>query len=310
MCLGVAAPRELPARLKASEASEASEMRMVRDALGRELRIERPPSRIVSLVPSETESVAALGGLARLVGRTEYCEEPAGAIEAVPTVGGTKKIDVRAVLALHPDLVLANKEENSRRDVEALMAAGLPVHVSFPCTVEETFSYLGSLVRLLHAPESVERSVKDAAASLARDGDSDYIVPVFVPIWREPWMTFDARTYASDLLARAGGANVFAERARRFPLAADLDGAEPHDPGERDTRYPRISLTEVVARAPRVVLLPDEPYAFTDAHARELHEQGVDADVVCVSGKDLFWYGTRTIGALGRLRALLDRHRR
>lgn len=282
-------------------------MIVVRDALDREVRLAAPPQRIVSLVPSETESVVELAGLGRLVGRTEYCEEPKGRIEAVPSVGGTKKHDVRAVLALAPDLVLANKEENGRRDVEALIEAGLPVHVSFPCTVDESFAYLRTLATLLGL-DDVARAGVEAMATVD-GGPIEPTVPVLVPIWREPWMTFDGRTYASDLLMWAGGRNVFSDRARRFPLAAELGDEPAHDPGERDTRYPRMGPAEMVARAPRLVLLPDEPYAFGDEHADELRSFGLDAAIERFSGKDLFWYGVRTAGALARLRACLDAHR-
>ncbi len=281
---------------------------VVRDALGREVRLERPPTRIVSLVPSESESVVTLVGLSRLVGRTEYCEEPAGRIEAVPTVGGTKKHDARAVVALAPDLVLANQDENGRADVEQLIAAGLTVHVSFPCTVEATFDHLRTLAALLGAGDAAREWVEAMARASAGPPPGDP-APVFVPIWRDPWMTFDGRTYASDLLARAGGRNVFADRARRFPLAAERGEVPAVDPGRRDTRYPRTTPEEIVARAPSVVLLPDEPYAFGEPHGAELRALGVQGTILPFSGKDLFWYGVRTAGALARLRACLDARR-
>jgi hypothetical protein len=134
-------------------------------------------------------------------------------------------------------------------------------------------------------------------------------VRVFAPIWKEPWMCFDGRTYASDLLHLAGAENVFADRPRRFPLAADLGDAEPRPAGDRDTRYPRTTPEEIAARAPSLFLLPDEPYAFGPEHAREIESWGLGADIELVSGKDLFWYGVRTPTALARLRALIDRHR-
>lgn len=279
-------------------------MIVVRDALGREVRLDRAPARVVSLVPSETESVVELAGLERLVGRTEFCEEPAGRVESVPTVGGTKKYDVEAVIALRPDLVLANQEENGRRDVERLIAAGVPVHVSFPCSVAASLEYLRTLVTLLGLGERGRERVEAMARTIGSP-PAEALLPVFVPIWRDPWMTFDGRTYASDLLARAGAANVFADRARRFPLAADLGGAEAAEPGERDTRYPRIAPAEIARRGPRLVLLPDEPYAFGPEHGAELRAAGVDAEAALVRGKDLFWYGVRTPGALERVRARL-----
>ncbi|MEZ4337154.1 MAG: helical backbone metal receptor [Sandaracinaceae bacterium] len=270
-------------------------MRVV-DARGRALDLVEPARRVVSLVPSETASVAALAGVDRLVGRTTWCDEPAGAIERVPTIGGTKDVDVDAVIALAPDLVLANREENTRRAVERLDAAGLRVHVSFPCTVEESLGYVATLARLLGV----------AAPSIVLPPARPTRARVFAPIWRDPWMTFDGRTYASDLLAHLGGANVFADRARMYPLAADLGDGEAIDPQGRDTRYPRTRVEEICARAPDLVLLPDEPYPFGAAEAEEVRGWGLDARVVCVSGKDLFWYGVRTLAAMTRLAGDLE----
>lgn len=289
-------------------------MRRVVDALGREVHVPAPPRRIVSLVPSETESVADLVGLERLVGRTRYCIEPAGAIEAVPVVGGTKKLDVRAVLDLSPDLVLANQEENGRADVQALIDAGLVVHVSFPRGVAEAVEYLRTLARLLHAPADaeplrrVEHAYAEAQQGLQRDG---FRVRVFVPIWKEPLMTFDGRTFASDLLDLCGAENVFADRPRRYPLAADLGRAPELPPerlGDRDTRYPRVPLEEVRSRRPHVVLLPDEPYEFTPADAPLFASLGVPLHFI--NGKDIFWYGTRLGGAIARVRNLVASLRR
>ncbi len=282
---------------------------MLEDALGRPIDAS-PARRVVSLVPSETESVVALAGVGRLVGRTEYCEEPAGVVEAVPTVGGTKDVDVDAVIARAPDLVLANQEENTRRDVERLIDAGLRVHVSFPCTVDAAVAYLDVLARLLGVAAPPPASTAPASTATASIAAFDAGRPrVFVPIWRDPWMSFDRRTYASDLLRCAGLDNVLAERARRYPLAADVAGATPIDPGARDTRYPRLSVDEIRATAPRLVLLPDEPFRFDASHVEEVRGWGLDAEVRLVSGKDLFWYGVRTAPALAALRRLADQVR-
>lgn len=268
----------------------------VRDTRGSVVELAGPARRVVSLVPSETESVAALAGVERLVGRTTFCEEPAGAIEAVPTVGGTKDVDVEAVIALAADLVLANREENTRAAVERLEAAGLVVHVSFPCTVEESLAHLDALAALLGV----------AAPALQPPPPRPARARAFVPIWRDPWMTFDARTYASDLLSRLGVENAFADRPRSYPLAADLGEAAARPAGDRDTRYPRTRLEEIRARAPDLVLLPDEPYAFGPEDLAEVRGWGLAARAALVSGKDLFWYGVRTMPAMNRLLAVID----
>jgi len=262
--------------------------------------------RVVSLVPSETESVVVLAGIERLIGRTDFCLEPVGQIEAIPSVGGTKRFDVERVLSLAPDLILANQEENGERDVKALIAAGAPVHLSFPRSLEDSCAYLSELDALLGSDRS---DTIAAAEAVLRETDLPAwrarAPRVAVPIWRDPFMTFDEHTFASAMLEAAGGENAFSGRARRYPLAADLDPARAPIETGKDTRYPRFAMDELIARAPDVVLLPDEPFAFGPQHRHELRSALGHDRVVLMSGKDLFWYGVRAAGAVTRLRALL-----
>jgi ABC-type Fe3+-hydroxamate transport system substrate-binding protein len=273
----------------------------INDDLGRALVFMHPPQRIVSLVPSDTHSVIALGAGDRLVGRTTYCVSPEAA--ALPTVGGTKDVDVEAVLALAPQLVIANQEENTRPVLEAL-AARVPVLVSLPRRVEDGVAHVARLARILGLAD------RDPARSLVRRG---YQLPTppeptrraFVPIWMDPLMTLNADTFGSDVLARAGIANAFGDRMRLYPLAADLGKSAPQDAGGRDVRYPRVTLDEVKARGAELIILPDEPHAFSAADEAVLREALPAATVVRVSGKDLFWYGAWTIDAIERLAAQL-----
>ncbi|HEX7837888.1 MAG TPA: helical backbone metal receptor [Kofleriaceae bacterium] len=267
------------------------------DDLGRTLAFAGPPRRVVSLVPSDTHSVIALGALDRLVGRTTYCESPQA--QGVATVGGTKDVDVDAVLALAPDLVIANQEENTRAALEAL-AHRVPVLVSLPRRVDQGIAHLARLARLLGVAD------REPARSLIRRG---YALAgaaatgprAFIPIWMDPLMTFNADTFGSDVLAHVGIANAFGDRLRLYPLAADLGKTAPRDAAGRDVRYPRVTLEEVAARRPELVILPDEPHAFTAADEAALGAALPGVRVVRVSGKDLFWYGAWTIDALDRL---------
>jgi ABC-type Fe3+-hydroxamate transport system substrate-binding protein len=273
----------------------------------REVLFVRPPQRIVSLVPSDTLNVFALGAGARLVGRTRYCVEPEGAVESLPVVGGTKDVDVDAVAALRPDLVLANQEENSRSGVEGLLKLQLQVFVSFPRRVAEGIAHLARLARIL----GVDRD--GAVLELLRRGYRATAPPApepalrtFVPIWMDPLMTVNAETFIHDALELAGGTNVFADRVRRYPLQADL-GADPAKPaGARDTRYPRVTLEEVRERAPELLLLPDEPHPFSESDAAALRGAVPSARVAFCSGRDLSWYGARSVDGIGRLRAQLS----
>ncbi len=260
----------------------------------RELVFLRPPRRIVSLVPSDTLNVAALGR--SVVGRTRYCDGDA------PLIGGTKDVDVGAVAQLEPDLILANQEENSRVHLEALAQRGLPVFVSFPRTVTEGVAHLARLARILEVD----------ARDLLRRGYQALQKPekpslrAFVPIWMNPLMTANAATFISDALRLAGGENVFADRERKYPLAADQGRAVPSPAGDRDTRYPRISMEEVIARAPQIALLPDEPHPFGESDAQVFRSALPGAKVVLCGGRDLMWYGAQSIEGLPRLRALID----
>jgi ABC-type Fe3+-hydroxamate transport system substrate-binding protein len=272
----------------------------VTDDLGRTLIFPHPPQRIVSLVPSDTHSIVALGAGDRLVGRTTWCEHGDG----VPTVGGTKDIDVDAVLALAPQLVVANQEENSRKALEQL-AERVPVLVSLPRRVDAGIGHLARLARIFGVTD--DPKVKDL---IKRGYELPKAQPVhhraFVPIWMDPLMTLNGETFGSDVLARVGVANVFGDRDRLYPLAADLGKALPQDAAGRDVRYPRITLDELKARGADLIVLPDEPHAFSAADEALLQDALPSAKVIRVSGKDLFWYGAWTIDALARLESQLN----
>jgi ABC-type Fe3+-hydroxamate transport system substrate-binding protein len=284
--------------------------------MGRDVILVREPRRVVSLVPSDTYTLCALGAAERLVGRTSYCHEPAAAVAGVPIVGGTKDVDPDAVMALAPELVLANQEENARGPLEELARRGVPILVSFPCRVADGFAHMARVARLLGlAREPVVVDLVRVAYALLQPGQVAGARPrAFVPIWKDPLMTLNHDTFGSDILLQAGADNAFADRERQYPLAADLGRRSPiaaDRAAHRDRRYPRITVDEVLARAPDLVLLPDEPYAFGPDDAAELAALDIPAArrgaIALVDGKDLFWYGARAAEALPRLRALVTR---
>lgn len=266
---------------------------MTLDALddgGVALRLAHAPERIVSLVPSLTELVCALGGAARLVGVTRFCTDPPEVVAGLTKVGGTKTPDCEAILALRPDLILVNAEENRRADYERLVASGVPVFNSFPTGVQAAALSIGRLGRLLGSEEraaALAGAIEQArAAALARIGRRPR---VFCPIWRNPWMTFNRDTFAHDLLWCAGGENVAADAAER---------------------YPRVELGSIAERLPEVVLLPDEPYRFAERHIETLTELSQtpawrDQRIHLIDGKAISWYGPRTPAALADLGRLL-----
>jgi ABC-type Fe3+-hydroxamate transport system substrate-binding protein len=291
----------------------------IEDDRGRFLDFGAPPTRVVSLVPSDTLNVAALGCAVALVGRTDYCELPADVVAQLPSVGGTKNPRVDAICDLSPDLVLANQEENTRGDLEELARRGVRVYVAFPRRVAEGLSHLARLARIFRVEG--DAGVKDLFRSgyeALRDAERSRARPVrtFCPIWMKPLMTIHGDTFISDMLDLCGAVNVFADRERRYPLAADLGQAPALPPDEtagRDTRYPRVTVEEVVARAPELVLLPDEPHPFSEQDADEFRALDIPAArsgaVVRTGGKDLCWYGVQSVEGIPRLRSLVDRWR-
>lgn len=282
-----------------------------------ELDLRSAPQRVVSLVPSVTESLFDLNCGERVRGVTDYCVFPAAQVRDLPKVGGTKNPDPARIKALLPDLIIASQEENSREVIEELQSEGLKVWITFPKTVADTFELLWTTIRLFEVPymgqviDTLER-VYEYAVLAAENGPQP---KVYVPIWREPkapekprwWMTANRATYLHDLLRVCGGANIFAERERRYPLAADL-GEAPAEPvsAERDTRYPRVTPAEIAQRAPDVILLPSEPYAFTEADCAALAEfpdmpAVKHGRIHLVDGTLLTWPGTRVGKALAEL---------
>lgn len=267
--------------------------------------------RAVSLVPSITESLFELGLGQAVVGITDYCIHPAQALAGLPRIGGTKNPRLGEILALKPDVVFANQEENTQAAVEGLRDAGVNVVLHFPQTVEQAVTDLASIAALFGstpAAAKVEQLAADVAAARRRAGQS---VPVFVPVWYEAgppewWMTLNQYTFTHDLLRLCGFANVFAERVRRYPLAADLGQAAAKPAEGRDTRYPRLLTAQVAAARPQAALLPSEPYAFGAADAEHL-SPAIKLPlerIHLLDGSLLTWPGTRIGAAIQTLTAL------
>jgi ABC-type Fe3+-hydroxamate transport system substrate-binding protein len=281
----------------------------VHDDRGRVITFAAAPKRVVSLVPSDTLNVEAVGGKSALVGRTDYCDAP-----GVPSVGGTKNPRVADIVDLAPDLVIANQEENTRSDLEKLAQSGVRVLVCFPKRVADGLAHLARLARVFQTES--DPAVKDLIkrgydAHRRAEEARKTLAPVraFCPIWMDPLMTIHGATFISDMLDLCGAQNVFADRERRYPLAADVGARAPIDPGQRDVRYPRVTRDEVVSRAPQIVILPDEPHPFSEADAGVFRELLPNALVHRTDGKDLCWYGARSVEGIDRTRELISQLR-
>ncbi len=253
------------------------------DALGRRVRLDAPPRRIVSLVPSQTELLAALGLDAEVVGLTRFCVHPEGWKARKTIVGGTKTVNAGRVRTLAPDLVLANHEENDRDDVEEL-AALASVYVTDVADVPGALAMIRTVGALAD-----RQPAADALADAVGVGFG--VLPTYEPlralylIWRDPWMTVGGDTFVSDVMARAGLANAAAEH----------------------TRYPALTDAEIAALAPEVVLLSSEPYPFAETHVAEVQALVPEARIRLVDGEAFSWYGSRLRHTPAVLRELRDR---
>ena len=247
-----------------------------RDDLGHPVRVDQPVRRVVSLVPSLTESIAVTRPEA-LAGATIWCTHPADL--DVARVRGTKNPDLAAVIGLAPGLVLVNQEENRRVDVERLRAAGIPVWVTVIRTLDEAIASLRRMFReALGWPEPAWLS---EAERVWRAPPPSPAVPAVIAVWRDPWMAVGSATFTGDVAARLGLRNVYADHQER---------------------YPQVSLEDLEAREPDVVVLPDEPYAFSAADGPEMFP---GRRVALVEGRSLTWYGPSLVGARSRLLAQL-----
>lgn len=255
------------------------------DQLGRVVRLPAsPPKRIVSLVPSQTELLHALGLEEEVVGITKFCIHPKSWFRSKARVGGTKDFRIEKVLALQPDLVIANKEENEKGSLE-LLEKFVPVWISDVRSVDAAEEMIRCIA------EITERS--DAAAPLLEKINNDFLhmsrplegKRVAYAIWYDPWMFASNDTFIGDVLERLGAFNII----------KDADG-----------RYPTLSMEALGARKPDIILLSSEPFPFKAKHANLLKVGVPNAKIVHVDGSYFSWYGSRLADAGGYFRELFE----
>lgn len=241
------------------------------------------PTRIVSLVPSLTELLSWFGSGELLVGRTKFCTEPAAVAQRVPAVGGTKNPDIASITALMPDLVIANKEENRREDIDSMRALGLNVMVTDPNTVQEALEMIRRLGVTLGTTARADELCGDIETALAGIPDASP-VPVYVGVWHNPMMGLGSESYGHSLIELCGGRNVLGH----------------------ERRYPETNMDAVAALHPALILLPDEPFPFDAGHVKAYSSI---APARVVDGKLLWWYGSRMPEAIRQLSAIFRESR-
>ena len=247
--------------------------RTVQDALGRSVTYTYPPKRIISLCPGITDTLFALDLQDEIVGRTRFCIHPSPAVLDVKAVAGTKDIKMDAILQLKPDLIIAEKEENTKEIVEAL-EQHLPVYVAEVQCVQEAYIMIediGDVTNRRLEAESLNTAIQEGFKSLQglTSGSAVYV------IWKKPYMAAGRTTYIDSLLETLGFKNPITE----FP-----------------GRYPELTTHDFQSANPDLVLLASEPYPFKEKHIPEFQEMLPNATILPIDG-EMFWYGPRMIEA-------------
>lgn len=242
------------------------------DQLGMKIRVEFPPRRIISLVPSQTELLCDLGLSEEVVGITKFCERPIEWFKSKEKVGGTKSVKVEMIESLRPDLIIGNKEENDRNTIDSLKEK-YPVWMSDIITFQDAIKMIRSVGDICNRSEqalSIAKSIQSSLGQLLRkEGRVLYL------IWHNPWMGVGSDTFINSMLSLLGYTNVLADK----------------------TRYPELSIDQILNLNPQHVFFSSEPFPFKDEHMAVLKERLPNANIRIVDGQFFSWYGSRLLKA-------------
>lgn len=248
------------------------------DQLGREVTINYPPKRIISVVPSQTELLFELGLSTEVIGITKFCVHPASQFKAKTKVGGTKKLNIDLIRSLQPDLIIGNREENTQEDIE-LLSKEFPVWMSDIYNLEDAMKTITQIAELVdRQPEAAYLNhlinagftdLQTLALQLGIDKKVAYM------IWKDPYMLAGKDTFINDILMKIGLTNVI-----------------------RESRYPEIDIEELAVLKPDFVFLSSEPYPFREKHVEELNAALPGVKIMLVDGEMFSWYGSRLVKAV------------
>ncbi|MDX1942716.1 MAG: helical backbone metal receptor [Saprospiraceae bacterium] len=255
------------------------------DQMRRRVSLEFPPQRVVSLVPSQTELLYDLGLDKEVIGITKFCIHPNEWFRSKTRVGGTKQVKLDIIEKLQPDLIIGNKEENEREQIEAL-AAKYPVWMSDIKSLDDAVNMIEAIGELVDKAENAKKlseRINVAFGAFQKEYPAPTL-PAAYFIWRKPYMVAASDTFVDEMLRIAGFVNVFAERKR----------------------YPHIPLEELAKTAPQVILLSSEPYPFKKKHFDEFKRVCPNAVIKLVDGELFSWYGSRLLHTPAYFRRLLN----
>lgn len=257
------------------------------DQLNRFVNISSSPTRIISLVPSQTELLHDLGLEKEVIGITKFCIHPKKWFHQKQRIGGTKNINVEKVIALQPDLIIANKEENTREQIEFL-AERFPVWVSDVNNLDEAYAMIKSIGEITGKKEKAENLVKQIQTAFTQLQTPSTKIKTAYLIWKDPYMTAGSDTFIHDLMKRAGFENAFAS----------------------EYRYPQITVDDLRNAGCQLLLLSSEPYPFKQKHIDELRQRLPHTKIILADGEMFSWHGSRLLRApayFQTLHAQIDR---
>lgn len=254
------------------------------DQMGREVEINSSPQRIISLVPSQTELLCDLGLTDEVIGITKFCVHPKEWFQSKTRVGGTKQLNIEIIKSLQPDLIIANKEENSKEQVEEL-AKIFPVWISDINDLNDAIEMIRSIGDITNKKSKSEEIVnkilthfnelKNAPSSKALLQEKYPHPPCCYLIWREPYMTIGGDTFINDMLQRCGFQNIYRDQQR----------------------YPEVTVPDLIEKNCQLILLSSEPFPFKQEHVHELQELLPEVMILLADGEMFSWYGSRLIKA-------------
>ena len=264
------------------------QLKIITDQMERQIEVPFPPKRIISLVPSHTELLYDLGLREEVVGQTLFCIHPKEMHDSKPRIGGTKKLQMDKIAALKPDLIIGNKEENERSQIEELMKL-YPVWMSDIKNLDDSLDMIeriGDLIGRNSEAMDISQKIRNGFNELKSiNKQLSTNNSVLYLIWRKPWMAVGRDTFINDMLQRCGFENGFSS-----PM----------------TRYPEINDDEIKSMKPNYIFLSSEPYPFKDEHLAELQAISPSSKIVLVDGEMFSWYGSRLLKSASYFKALFN----
>ena len=241
-----------------------------------------PYKRIISLVPSLTELLIDLGLSNQVVGRTRFCIHPSNKVSTIPIIGGTKNPNIEKIRDLEPDLIITNKEENRKEDVDSIIEF-CEIIVTEIDTINDALFWIYELGLKVGKPEESNILIDQIREHIPIESNLNHI-PTAYFIWKDPWMSVGHDTYIHDVMHRFGLHNVFVDR----------------------TRYPSTSIDELVILKPELILISSEPFPFKVQHIQELKNELPKSNIQLVVGEWFSWYGSRMLPSFKRIKSWRD----